>query len=743
MATVATAAAGRSGGGARAVGVGCGGGGDGAAAVSSGMLASWREHLVVLLTTRGPVDSTEAVVRLGDRLRTEASQVLASHICYCLSSCPPTLPDAVDFRYSLVGATTGAVRQHPLADGGLALQRTEVLEWLLLRQAAAAAGGGGAAAGGGAATASAAVATTEAVQLQMWALLPFKLLHAWQLVEYGKIPEALQYCAAIEIVLRAGGVQLALAPGQPPQQQQQQQQQNLAGRLPGGAWLHMTEVQLRRLQDRLMHFAQANSINLHHQRPESTITKVGRFLDGTINKLLWGGEQIDGGTPAGGGGAAGGGGGTAGGTDNTAAARPAGPQVVMGGPSVEPTDLGPVSPWLQEQQPNQQGHLGSGMQPAAGYAGSRMQHSASTAALAAAADGGINGMDYGRATTDNAAAVAATVTPPLPPPRASFTGAMAPPAYRSVPTGTLPAYGYEPVIGAGFTAGENMAESTAGGFGDSSKPAGAERPPSLPRQQTLGHRRIVSALDLPPHDIGQLLQQPGMAGDGSSAPTSGSGAPPSGSATTASAASQGGAGSGEKGEATKGGGAKQHGSPPSRSKNSSRWLVNPLRLLGGRKGGASGADADGPKKGNFGEENKYYYDDTRKRWVMRGHEDAVVEEEKPTAPPTTLGGGWTSAAAATGFAAPGIQGAPSSPPPIAASPGNTTGGGPGGGGGLVSATSSPTIEVSSQFFQTCGGGMHPESLTTVRGGPGRFPPKELASPPLCTPDHHPLAPRSS
>lgn len=59
----------------------CSGGGattDVAAAINpgGGMLASWREHLVVLLTARGPVDSSEAVVRLGDRLRVEASQVL-------------------------------------------------------------------------------------------------------------------------------------------------------------------------------------------------------------------------------------------------------------------------------------------------------------------------------------------------------------------------------------------------------------------------------------------------------------------------------------------------------------------------------------------------------------------------------------------------------------------------------------------------------------------------------------------
>ncbi|GLI60802.1 hypothetical protein VaNZ11_002907 [Volvox africanus] len=712
MATVATAAAGRSGGGASAVVGADTGGCDGANVASGGMLASWREHLVVLLTTRGPVDSTEAVVRLGDRLRTEASQV-AAHICYCLSSCPPTLPDAVDFRYSLVGATTAAAAQHPLADGGLALQRTEVLEWLLLRQAAAAAGGGGAAAGGVAAVAPAAGTTAEAAQLQMWALLPFKLLHAWQLVEYGKIPEALQYCAAIEAVLRTGGIQMA--PGHPPQQQQQQQ--HLAGRFHGGAWLHMTEVQLRRLQDRLMHFAQANSINLHHHRSESTITKVGRFLDGTINKLFWGWEQGDGGASAGGGGVAPGTDGTAGGADNTTAARPTGPQVVMGGPSVEPTDLGPVSPWLPDHQQNQQGHVGPGMQPGTGSVGGRMQHSASMVALAAAADGGITGMNYGRTTIDGAAAAAGAVMPPLPPPRTSFTGAMAPPAYRSVPTSTLPAYGYEPVMGAGFAAGGNMGESAAVGLCDSGNPAGAERAPLPARQQTLGHRRIVSALDLPPHDIGQLLQPPGTVGDApSSMPTSSSGAPPLGSATTASGASQGEARSGDKGGTPKGGDTKRHGSPPSRSKNSARWLVNPLRLLGGRKGGASGTDGDGPKKGNFGEENKYYYDETRKRWVMRGHEDAVAEEEKPTAPPTTLGGGWT-AAAAMGSAPPAVQGAPNSPHATATSPSENAVGVPGGVGGLASATSSPTIEVPSQFFQR-GKGIHSRYVNTFTSGTG-------------------------
>ncbi len=49
-----------------------------------------------------------------------------------------------------------------------------------------------------------------------------------------------------------------------------------------------------------------------------------------------------------------------------------------------------------------------------------------------------------------------------------------------------------------------------------------------------------------------------------------------------------------------------------------RWLVNPLRLLGGRKESESKGGKDGPKQGSFGEDNQFYYDEAKKRWVMKG-----------------------------------------------------------------------------------------------------------------------------
>lgn len=47
----------------------------GCSAAATSALVSWHEHLAVLLGTRGPADASEAVVRLGDRLRVDGGQV--------------------------------------------------------------------------------------------------------------------------------------------------------------------------------------------------------------------------------------------------------------------------------------------------------------------------------------------------------------------------------------------------------------------------------------------------------------------------------------------------------------------------------------------------------------------------------------------------------------------------------------------------------------------------------------------
>ncbi len=47
----------------------------GCSAAAASALVSWHEQLAVLLGTRGPADASEAVVRLGDRLRVDGGQV--------------------------------------------------------------------------------------------------------------------------------------------------------------------------------------------------------------------------------------------------------------------------------------------------------------------------------------------------------------------------------------------------------------------------------------------------------------------------------------------------------------------------------------------------------------------------------------------------------------------------------------------------------------------------------------------
>lgn len=246
------------------------------------------------------------------------------------------------------------------------------------------------------------------------------------------------------------------------------------------------------------------------------VSQVGRFLDGTINKLLWGGEQLEGGQATVAGGAAAAGSGSGGSVMGAADGGVSGPQVVMGGPSVQPADLGPALPWILDQSSTTQWgpSMGSGKQPAVGSAttqsvsggaGSGMPHSASMATLTAATDGGVAGFWFGNAAAGGA------VAPPAP--RTSFNGAAVPPAPRSVPSGTLPGYGYgETSAGSTGFRGFGTAGSVAGplpGGSTADGGAGVSQVGHIqPRLQPLGHRRIVSAMDLPPHGVSQGPQPP-------------------------------------------------------------------------------------------------------------------------------------------------------------------------------------------------------------------------------------------
>lgn len=387
------------------------------------------------------------------------AQILAAHLCYCLASCPPALPDAPEGRYTLLGCDFVSVARGIAMDGGASLQRTEVAEWVALvhattaATAAAAAGAAGAAAPG----VNPVAAAADAVHAQMAALLPYKLLYAWELAEYGRVAEALSYCAAVEAGIRLG----AAVAGGPPNPAAAAAAA-AAARLPSGVWLMSTEAQLRRLQDRLVTFAQANSISLQ-QRNESAITKVGRFLDGTLNKLLWGGETTatagaDAAAPAAGGAASG-----------AAGAPPPGsalgPQTAVGGDSVPSVPLGPIGPWHVDQMlqlggqppalPSAPAGQGFGAQPLQPQQAAWQVAAAAAAAPGAAPFAPAPAPGYGAAPVQQppqqqpgfvSPAVATAASPAY-----ASTAAAAPAAASTTALGSSPYSNYSPAVG--FPAG--------------------------------------------------------------------------------------------------------------------------------------------------------------------------------------------------------------------------------------------------------------------------------------------------
>ncbi|GAX81069.1 hypothetical protein CEUSTIGMA_g8504.t1 [Chlamydomonas eustigma] len=286
------------------------------------VLQQWASNLAVLAGHRGLPGVMEAVAALGDRLNVEEGQALASHICYAVAGLSPGFLETIEaattktgaevtdtgtrpstasnttasaigskqgVRYCLLGAD--ACLQPRTYANLLAIQRTEVLEWAL-RAAGAVAGAStlnrsgsatptGLGPGGQhstAAAAAAAAAAAESWSLLLLPLQPYKLLYAHMLAECGLVSEALTYCQALDSALK-------MAPG---------------NRVPPGFVVLARE--LEGLRERLLAFATARSLPMSTasggadttaasgNKGETSLNKIGKFLDGTLNKLLWGGS---------------------------------------------------------------------------------------------------------------------------------------------------------------------------------------------------------------------------------------------------------------------------------------------------------------------------------------------------------------------------------------------------------------------------------------------------------------------
>ena len=150
-------------------------------------------------------------------------QFLAAHICYAVATCLPGFADdlgpspspsggdseakggsqhdaqraqhgpAISLRYCLLGADHAMHPRTFSSASPWAVQRMEVLEWVLRAAAATGpgGGGGGGGAGGGGGGGGGGGAGGGAMILP---LQPYKLLYAHTLTEYGHVPEALLYC---------------------------------------------------------------------------------------------------------------------------------------------------------------------------------------------------------------------------------------------------------------------------------------------------------------------------------------------------------------------------------------------------------------------------------------------------------------------------------------------------------------------------------------------------------------------
>mmetsp|Transcript_17890 Transcript_17890/g.46817 ORF Transcript_17890/g.46817 Transcript_17890/m.46817 type:complete len:1287 (+) Transcript_17890:1468-5328(+) len=237
------------------------------------LLSTWRDNLAVMVgAARTPAD-VDAIVCLGDKLQAEGAQVLAAQLCYLVAGLRPSPFDLLlasrgqpapsssstqgcAMRYCLLGVDHfSAPRTFAHV---LAIQRTEILEWAC----------GLVASGSRPASVPKHSSSASAQDLSaagpgaLPPLLPYKLVHAQLLTEYGRVQDALAYCQALDVHLRASGQ---------------------------GGCIPLLVKELESFKDRLLNFASAHSINV--SRSESSITKIGRFLDGKLNKLLWGAHE--------------------------------------------------------------------------------------------------------------------------------------------------------------------------------------------------------------------------------------------------------------------------------------------------------------------------------------------------------------------------------------------------------------------------------------------------------------------
>lgn len=229
--------------------------------------------------------------------------------------------------------------------------------------------------------------TTGDTQQPWLTLVPYKLQFACQLADLGHIGKAVHYCAAIEACLKPFGAKL------PPQ-------------------LLVCVAQTEQLRERLA--AHAAAYNIKVASNESTLGKLGRFLDRTINTMMWGGEM----QPQG-----------SGGGPNNAGATP-----------LPPGGMSRDSSWSQF------GQQGSATPLAGSVAGSVVgvpEHnrgqSFGDGSLLAGLWGKAGSSTAGSAahsrtpSTDMSGLAASMATanfPPIPPPMASFGG---PPSWVTVP----------------------------------------------------------------------------------------------------------------------------------------------------------------------------------------------------------------------------------------------------------------------------------------------------------------------
>eukprot|EP01025_Chloroclados_australasicus_P031978 TRINITY_DN3237_c0_g1_i4.p1 TRINITY_DN3237_c0_g1~~TRINITY_DN3237_c0_g1_i4.p1 ORF type:complete len:1515 (-),score=159.08 TRINITY_DN3237_c0_g1_i4:389-4933(-) len=133
--------------------------------------AMWRENLAAMVMNRIPGDM-EAMVKLGDKLQKDKRSTIPSHTCFIMARkqtdfCDQfTLPNEPNPQMVLVGCDHIANPRSLLSP--LAIQRTEIYEWILHQ-------------------------AHQDTNILV-AFLPYKLVYAYLLLDYGLVNEAARYC---------------------------------------------------------------------------------------------------------------------------------------------------------------------------------------------------------------------------------------------------------------------------------------------------------------------------------------------------------------------------------------------------------------------------------------------------------------------------------------------------------------------------------------------------------------------